>query len=450
MAMKILTVSEITKVIKNLIENSFNEVISVQGEISNLSTSPSGHLYFTLKDSGAQIKVVLFRKYLVLNRGYSPKNGDLVVVSGDITVYEQDGVYQIIAKKIEYSAVGLFYKKFEETKRKLEQEGLFDTLRKRQIPLFIKKIAVLTSPSGAAIKDFLKILKDNGVSLKIDLWPVQVQGISAINEIVESIKKVSLHGDYDLMILMRGGGSLEDLAIFNEEVIARALVDCRIPTITAIGHERDVTIVDFVADFRSPTPTAAAGVIVERYRQITDLLFDGEKYIIREMENRLYRSSQRIDNLALRLDKNSPLSKLKRVNTFLALCIETLKNNINLKINELNGRLEYINAMLKKNTPQVKLNLAKKDIFNLEERMKKDFKKRLSSSLDRIIMFESVLKNLDPENLLKKGYCVAFRDKSVITDVKQISLEDNLEIKMKNGYIHTLVVGKKNLEERNG
>jgi len=448
--MKTLTVTEITRVIKNLIEGTFNEVVSVEGEISNLSKSPSGHLYFTLKDSGAQIKVVFFKKYLSINRDYLPKNGDQVVVIGDLTVYEPDGVYQIVAKKIEYSSVGLFYKKFEETKRKLEAEGLFDNIRKKKIPLLIKKIAVLTSPSGAAIKDFMKILRDNDINVEIDIWPVQVQGFSAVEEIVRALKLAGKRKDYDLLILMRGGGSLEDLAIFNEESMARVFVDCSVPTLTAIGHERDFTIVDFVSDHRSPTPTAAAAFVVERFRQINDILLNAENVLLRIMENKIYRSSQRLDNLYVKLDKNSPLSKIKRVETFLRLYDETLKNKIYSKISEINSSLGYFYAILTKNNPKIKIESVKKEINFLEEKLKKDMIFRISASYDKLTSYESLLRNLDPENLLKKGYCIVFKDKKIVSNVKTVVLEDHLEIKMKNGYIHASVIAKKILEESSG
>ncbi|MCA1928158.1 MAG: exodeoxyribonuclease VII large subunit, partial [Calditerrivibrio sp.] len=159
--MKQFTVTEITRVLKNLIESNFDGIVSVEGEISNLSISPSGHLYFVLKDENAQIKVALFKKFILLNRGYTPKNGDSVIVYGELTVYEADGNYQIIARKIEYREIGIFYKKFEETKKKLEAEGLFDKIIKKKIPDIIEKVAVITSPNGAAFKDFMKILRDN-------------------------------------------------------------------------------------------------------------------------------------------------------------------------------------------------------------------------------------------------------------------------------------------------
>lgn len=448
--MKVLTVSEITKLIKNLLEGTFREVISVEGEISNLSKSPSGHLYFSLKDANAQIKVVFFKKFISINKDYVPKNGDQVVVIGELTVYEPDGIYQIVAKKIEYSSYGIFYKKFEEVKRKLEAEGLFDSSKKKFLPVYIRKIAVLTSPSGAAIRDFLKVLRDNKIGLSIDLWGVQVQGMAAINEIVDALKKAGKGDKYDLLILMRGGGSLEDLAIFNEEVIARALADCDVPTITAIGHERDFTIVDFVADKRVATPTAAANEIVERFKGLRELLNDSEQFISRFIDDKIYKVSQKLDNLSLRLDKNSPMSRLKKTETFLKLCDETLRNNIQLKINNSKSLLEYYHAMLKKNSPKVKIDLVKKDIFHLKERLKKDLFQRVSKIKENLNGYDMVLRNLDPNNLLKKGYCIVLKGSKVVSDVRDVSLEDNLEIRLKNGYISTSVVAKKILEENGG
>jgi exodeoxyribonuclease VII large subunit len=444
--MKSLTVSEITKLIKNLIESHFNEVLSIEGEVSNLSRSPSGHLYFVLKDENAQIRVALFKKFLSLNRGYIPKNGDHVVVIGDLTVYEADGSYQILARKVEYKEIGLFYKKFEETRNKLEQEGLFDKLKKKQLPLLVKRLAVLTSPGGAAIKDFLKILKDNGINLHIHLWPVQVQGAQAVPEIVSALKKVD-NFSYDVVVLMRGGGSLEDLAIFNDELIARAIFELSTPLITAIGHERDITIADFVSDIRAPTPTAAANVIVETCRSLVTRIDELKQKLTNIMDDKFFNANQKLDILSIKLDKHSPHSKLQRIKDFLQTCSYSIKNRMQYKIKELGQTLEHYEIYLKSNSPQKKVIFVKKEIELIRQRLIRSMEKKRSYVKESLNKAEFVLKSIDPKNILKKGYSIVRHEGKIVTDVRDVHLEDILEITVKNGYIKSSVTAKKLLEE---
>ncbi|MEF3254804.1 MAG: exodeoxyribonuclease VII large subunit [Deferribacterales bacterium] len=448
--MRKLTVTEITKIIKNAIENLFDDTIAIEGEVSSLSRSPNGHLYFVLKDENAQIKVVLFKKYLAINKGYIPKNGDGVVVIGELSVYEPDGVYQIVARKVEYKEVGNFYKKFEETKRKLEAEGLFDRLLKKDIPLFIKKIAVVTSPSGAAIKDFLKILSDNGIGVEIHLWGVQVQGVQAIPEIVAVLKEINNYNDYDIVILMRGGGSLEDLAIFNDEQIARALANVKKPTITAIGHERDTTIVDFIADLRAPTPTAAANLIVERYANLINIIDNNRKKLTNIVEKRLFFVYQRLDILNIRLEKNSPSERLKRIHQFLELSVFSLKHKLLLKMKDLNSALNYYKSVITKSGLTNRILIYNKKLEIIDQKLRHVISKKLSAINEYINNTELLLRMYDPNNLLKNGYCIVSKDGKVITDVRQVELEDIVEIKMKNGYINSSVIGKKIMEDNSG
>src|SRR5881296_2728361 len=256
---RIYTISEITFEIKRTLENQFGE-IWLQGEISNFKHHTSGHMYFTLKDDRAQVKAACFRnsnRYLK----FRPEDGLEVIVRGRISVYEPRGDYQIIVEHMEPVGVGSLQLAFEQLKEKLRKEGLFDEAHKKALPLLPQKIGIVTSPTGAAIRDILRILKRRNASLHVLIYPANVQGAGAAHEIAAGVRYFSTRDDIDVILVGRGGGSIEDLWAFNEEVVARAIFQSRIPVISAVGHEIDFTISDFVADLRAPTPSAAAEMV---------------------------------------------------------------------------------------------------------------------------------------------------------------------------------------------
>jgi exodeoxyribonuclease VII large subunit len=261
-APRVYTVSELTRLIRAVLEEAVGAVW-VEGELSNVRQPASGHYYFTVKDESAQISAVLFRGN---QRGlrFQPKDGLLVRVFGEISVYERSGNYQIIVRRIEEGGQGALLARFEALKRKLEQEGLFDPARRKPIPLLPRHIGIVTSPTGAALRDMLKVFAQRFPNLHILLAPVRVQGEGAAVEIAAALDLLNARGGLDVIIAGRGGGSIEDLWCFNEEIVARAIARSRIPVISAVGHEIDVTISDFVADLRAPTPSAAAEMVVGR------------------------------------------------------------------------------------------------------------------------------------------------------------------------------------------
>ncbi len=271
--MKIYSVSEMTREIRTLLEERFGEVW-IEGEISNFRPAASGHFYFSLKDETAQIRCVMFRG---ANRGlrFQPENGLQVLCGGRISVYEPRGDYQILVERLEPQGIGALQLAFEQLKKRLEGEGLFDPARKRPIPALPRKVGVVTSPTGAAIRDMVDVLTRRFPNIQILLNPVLVQGEGAAGEIASAVAVMNERDDLDLLIVGRGGGSIEDLWAFNEEVVARAIAASRIPVISAVGHETDFTIADFVADLRAPTPSAAAELAVPVKE---DLLYEiGEK-----------------------------------------------------------------------------------------------------------------------------------------------------------------------------
>lgn len=319
-----LSVSALTAQIKEILEDQVGEV-SVQGEISNLRHQSSGHYYFTLKDEGSQIPCALF-KGSALRLGVQPQDGAKVVAEGEVSVYAPRGAYQLIVRNLQPAGKGDLHQRFEDLKRKLEAEGLFSAERKREIPDFVERVVLVTSPTGAAVRDAIHVLQRRCPRVQLAVFGVKVQGEGAAEEVAEAIEEIGRRKMADVVLVVRGGGSLEDLWAFNEEVVARAVVASPIPVISGVGHETDFTICDFVADLRAPTPSAAAEVVSrpdedwreevrgwgerlaeavidfveEKKRRLGDL---AGSYVFREPGKMVEMSSQRVDELALQLSR---------------------------------------------------------------------------------------------------------------------------------------------------
>ena len=306
---RIYSVSELTAELKALLENTFTGVW-VEGEISNFKHHTSGHMYFTLKDERGQLRAVMFRGS---NRGlqFRPEDGLAVIVFGNVTIYEPRGEYQVYVEYMEPKGLGALQLAFEQLKTRLEAEGLFDPARKRPIPLLPKKIGVVTSPSGAAIRDILQIIHRRFANVQVLIFPVRVQGEGAAAEIVEGVECLNKRGDLDVLIVARGGGSIEDLWAFNEEVVARAIYASQTPVISAVGHETDFTIADFVADVRAPTPSAAAELVISRKAELSQRVDDLFSRLVSHMRYRAERSGERLRSLERHLRLLSPLERVK-------------------------------------------------------------------------------------------------------------------------------------------
>ena len=319
-----LSVSALTAQIKEILEDQVGEV-SVQGEISNLRHQSSGHYYFTLKDEGSQIPCALF-KGSALRLGVQPQDGARVVAEGEVSVYAPRGAYQLIVRNLQPAGKGDLHQRFEDLKRKLEAEGLFSAERKREIPDFVERVVLVTSPTGAAVRDAIHVLQRRCPRVQLAVFGVKVQGEGAAEEVAEAIEEIGRRKMADVVLVVRGGGSLEDLWAFNEEVVARAVVASPIPVISGVGHETDFTICDFVADVRAPTPSAAAEVVSrpdedwrEEVREWTERFYEAalqfleEKkrrvgdlagsYVFREPGKMVEMSSQRVDELTLQLSR---------------------------------------------------------------------------------------------------------------------------------------------------
>lgn len=350
----IYSVGQINNYIKNMFSQDFMlRNISVKGEISNCKYHTSGHIYFTIKDAAGTISAIMFagnRRGL----GFTMKEGDKVIVTGSVEVYEKTGSYQLYARQIELDGAGNLYLQFEKLKNELEEMGYFAKEYKIPIPKYARRIGIVTAPTGAAIQDIRNISKRRNPYVELILYPALVQGDGAAQSIVNGIHALEQIG-VDIIIVGRGGGSIEDLWAFNEKIVADAIFNCRIPTISAVGHETDWTIADFVADMRAPTPSAAAELAVFDYRLVQDKLYEYNRRMQNSLCNKLELSRQKLNSYKLKLDYLSPEHRLNENRRRLMEYEEKLKLRIDMIIKEKKHMLELYAGRLEACSPVKKL-----------------------------------------------------------------------------------------------
>ncbi len=346
---KFFTVSQITRKIRASLEYNFSN-ISILGEISNVRKPGSGHVYLTLKDKNSQLQAVVFRN--IANKiKFELKDGMEVISFGSVTVYEPRGQYQLIISKIEPKGIGALQLAFQQLKEKLEKEGLFDQTHKKPIPFIPQKIGIVTSPTGAAIKDILNIIDRRFANVEILLYPVKVQGEGAAQEIAEAITELNALTDIDVIIAGRGGGSLEDLWAFNEEIVARSIYNSRIPVISAVGHEIDLTIADLVADKRALTPSEAGELVVPRKDLLLDILEKLNTRLLQSLTGKLRLSKERLVRVANSYAMKQPFDRLRRWQQRLDEFAQRLKINITHALNTEREKLSGIAGKLESLSP---------------------------------------------------------------------------------------------------
>lgn len=380
------TVSELTKRIKGVLETSFGNV-SVEGEISNFKRHSSGHLYFTLKDEGAQISAVMWRGRAG-NLFFTPQDGMKVIANGKITLYEPQGKYQIDVFQLQPRGIGELQIAFEKLKQKLAGEGLFDSEHKKPLPEYPERIGIITSQTGAALQDMLNILNRRFPSLEVILNPVKVQGEGASHEIASAIKDFNKFGEIDVLIIGRGGGSLEDLWAFNEEIVARAIYNSKVPIVSAVGHEIDFTIADFVADLRAPTPSAAAELVVKDKLDIFENIRNFCYTMEQDLENTIKSRKEKIVSLIASYSFNRPK--------------DLIKQNAQ-RIDELDRQLDQ--------TINYKINILHEQTRSLDKR----------------------LKSLNPDSVLERGYSIIYRSNDIISRAKKLKSGDDIRVKFHDG-----------------
>ncbi len=351
----VYTVAQVNSYIKNMFSQDFMlQSVSVKGEVSNCKYHTSGHIYFTLKDGKGTISCVMFAG----NRSglaFRMIDGMQVVVSGSVDIYERDGKYQLYARKIINDGLGFLYEQFELLKNKLEEMGMFAPEYKQPIPRYIKKLGVVTAPTGAAVQDIINIASRRNPYVQILLYPAVVQGENAAESIVKGIRTLEQE-KVDVMIVGRGGGSIEDLWAFNEEMVAQAVFDCSIPIISAVGHETDTTIVDFVSDLRAPTPSAAAELAVYDVLRLEKQIADLEGAFGRLLKNKLEVNKYRLLSYQSRLQRLSPISRIREKRTYAIALEERLQAMMEKRMQENRHRLELCITRLKGLSPLEKLN----------------------------------------------------------------------------------------------
>jgi exodeoxyribonuclease VII large subunit len=391
---KIYTITEITKEIKGILEESLPSVW-VEGEISNYTLHSSGHRYFSMKDENAQIRCTLWR-FRGIRLSFEPEDGMKVIAFGNITVYERNGQYQLDVIELIPAGWGKLEIAFQRLKEKLFQEGLFDEEHKRPLPEFPESIGLVTSPTGAAIRDMIKIIHKRFPSVRIIVNPVRVQGEEAAEEIAQAIQEFNEFAKIDVMIIGRGGGSLEDLWAFNEEIVARAIYDSKIPIISAVGHQIDFTISDFVADLRAPTPSAAAQMVVRDKRELLKETRSNAQKLISYQTSLIEYSKQRLKTAQQSYGFRRPLDLItqrsQRLDEFTRQLRDKIKNHFEFKKNDLSLREEKLEA-------------------------------------------------LSPLSVLKRGYSIARKlpELEIIKDAGGLKEEDRLEVKFLKGKVKTKV-----------
>jgi exodeoxyribonuclease VII large subunit len=430
---KILTVSELTLEIKHHLEEGFGE-IWVEGEISNFRSPSSGHYYFTLKDGKSQIRAVIFRfmgRYLK----FEPQDGLAVICRGKISVYEPRGEYQLILDYMEPKGIGALQLAFEQLKEKLEKEGLFDAVRKKPLPLLPKKIGIVTSPTGAAIRDLLNVIGRRFPNVGILINPVKVQGEGSAQEIASAIYELNTIPEIDVIVVARGGGSLEDLWAFNEEIVARAIDHSSLPVISAVGHEIDFTIADFVADLRAPTPSVAGELVVKDKAELSHLIDS----LSSRLSNQMIHFLETVKNQFGFLKKGLPDLRLKisdlqlRIDDLSSRLTPHVLQSLELKKEMLEGRrvrLLLRNPKLKVGEYLKSVSLCEKSLIDSVYLMLN----RLRQVLERYL---GELDSLSPLSVLQRGYSITrlFPSYKIVKDNKMVSVGDKVNIVLGKGEI---------------
>jgi len=439
---QVYSVSELTQRLKGLLETQFPDVW-VAGEISNLRPATSGHLYFTLKDSNAQLRAVCFRsqaRYLK----FKPRDGVSVIARGRLSVYEARGEYQLLVELLEPAGLGALQLAFEQLKAKLAAEGLFDTARKKPLPVLPRTVGIVTSPSGAVIRDILRVLRRRYRNMNALLYPVRVQGEGAAQEIVQAIEHLNRRGGVDVMILARGGGSLEDLWAFNEEDVARAIAASRIPIISGVGHESDFTIADFVADLRAPTPSAAAELVVHRKQDFQAELENRVRRMSQLFRLRLAEARQRLTELRMHRVFQTLASRLKEKSQRVDDCVGALDKAIRQRLTEARQEWLRVAPGVARCDLQRLLGLKRATFDQRAKRFQTEFSRYLADRNNRLSQLQALLRERSPLVILGRGYSIT-RDAAgrILRDATAVPVGAEISVRLAQGELDATVRDKK-------
>ncbi len=425
---QVLTVTQLTHAIKQSLESSFPH-LWLQGEISNFKAQGSGHLYFSLKDPSAQIGAVMFRSEAAALK-IPPKDGAQVIIRGELSVYPQSGKYQIVVRELRYLGLGELLLKLEELKAKLHAKGWFNPQLKKALPQFPKTIGVVTSPTGAVIQDILNVLSRRYPGFHLILNPVRVQGEGAAAEIARAINQFNDYALADVLIVGRGGGSIEDLWAFNEEIVAEAIFNSKIPIISAVGHETDVCLSDFVADVRAPTPSAAATMVIADKAQVEHHLGQVRHRLTQTFLQRVRYDRQRLSAIAKHPLLASPYGILASSMQRLDGLRDTLTDTMNHQVQMRKFKLEGLQRQLHSLKPTVRIIQFRKHLLGLQRQFDLQWERFLHRRKERLQLLIANLHSIDPKNLLQKGYAIPFSEKTNCVILSASSIEKGEEIRM--------------------
>jgi exodeoxyribonuclease VII large subunit len=439
---KIYSVAELSLEIRNLLEKQFPDVW-VTGEVSNFRAAGSGHLYFTLKDETAQLRAVCFRnqaRYLK----FKPQDGLAVIARGRLSVYEARGEYQLYVEFLEPAGLGALQLAFEQLKQKLAGEGLFDLARKKPLPVLPRAIGVVTSPTGAVIRDILRILRRRFRNMNVVLYPAKVQGEGAAQEIAEGVEYFNRRGLVDVMIVARGGGSLEDLWAFNEEVVARAIAASQIPVISAVGHETDFTIADFVADLRAPTPSAAAELVVHRKQDFVTELENRARRMVQIVRLKLSEAWRAATELRMHPGFQTLATRVteraQRVDEYVVALDRLIRALLHA------ARQEWLRASagVVRYDFRRHVGLKRAALEDRERRFENEFRRFVTERRSRVAQLEAVLRERSPQTVLERGYSIT-RDAEgrIVRDAGQVAIGADVSIHLARGELGARIKDRK-------
>jgi len=435
-AREVCSVSELNQRLKQTIAGNFS-LIWVEGEISNLARPASGHIYFSLKDSSAQLRCVMFRSHNS-RVPFDIANGVQVIVRASASVYEARGDLQLIVNSMEEAGSGALQRQFEALKKKLFLEGLFDEQKKKTIPQYPKHIAIVTSPSGAAIKDYLNVATRRYPSCKKSIYSVLVQGEQAAKQIGDAIKAINIHANADIIVLIRGGGSIEDLWCFNDELLARIIADSKIPVITGIGHEIDFTIADFVADLRAPTPSVAAELTCPDSHALLASISYWQQQLIRLSIEQVQKLAQSADWLSHRLQRSHPREIMKSQQEALGSLLNRLRRSTQGQIKESQYRFLTLVQRHQHQIPKEHIKIQQATVFNLNKRLNQAISNKLKQRSHQFQLCTNTLQAISPLNTLQRGYSITVNNpktNQVITHHDQLKPGDQITTYLTNGEV---------------
>ena len=430
----VFSVSGLNSAVARLLEQEFAWVW-VEGEISNLATPASGHIYFTLKDASAQVRCAMFRGR---NRElkFRPENGSQVVVRCKVSLYEARGDYQLIVDRMEQAGAGALQKKFEELKQKLAAEGLFNEAGKQRLPEVPACIGVITSRTGAAIRDVLSVIARRFPSVPVKLFPVPVQGEESAPAICHALELAQQYGACDVLLLVRGGGSLEDLWSFNEESVARAIFNCSIPVVSGVGHEVDITIADFVADHRAATPTAAAETVTPDQQAWMQTLDWYQSRLQQLAGEKITRAGERLSWLRTRLTQQHPLANLQRLGQRVNDIDKRMRMTMDYKIRAASDRMQHLHTRLLSCSPAINIRNYRNNIERLQQQAQFHIRSAVEQRKSHLSTLASTLNAISPLQTLSRGYSITSNaDGQAITNTDSVSQNELINTRLHSGQL---------------